>query len=208
MNIRECRTWQQVHDLAKPSVSLGGWQTHNDSYIMYQGALELKPGDRALVIGVYGGAQVILLKMVQPEAEVWAIDPFCNETHWKNNGVHLVDHYYEQLRFAGLEGQINTLEKYSQEVGPTWDKPLNWALVDGDHSEEAAYSDLTHFAKHVVVGGLLYVDDMNATSAVRTAFNRWLAEEHETTDRRWTIEVRRSDEEPAVDKVWQLRRTA
>lgn len=207
MNIRECTNWQAVHDFAKCGVALTGWQTPNDAFLMYKGSLELQPGDRCLVVGAYAGCQPILLKMVQPEAEVWVCDPFCNDTHFKNNGVHLVDHYYEQLRFAGLEGQIHTIEEYSQDVGPTWDKPLRWLLIDGSHEEEDAYLDLKYFAPHVVVGGLLYIDDMNFSSQVRLSYKRWMEDENKTT-RQWSVEVKHGDENPSIDKCWLLRRTA
>jgi predicted O-methyltransferase YrrM len=41
-----------------------------------------------------------------------------------------------------------------------WATPLSLVFIDGGHSYEAAYSDYTHWAPHLVPGGLLLFHDI------------------------------------------------
>ena len=46
------------------------------------------------------------------------------------------------------------------------------ALIDGDHSEEAAYGDIMAVWPNVSVGGYMFIDDVNWDSVAK-AVDRW-----------------------------------
>lgn len=71
----------------------------------------------------------------------------------KNNGADLTE-------FATL------IEGESKDIGAQWIDPIHLLVVDGDHHEEPAYTDMRQFGAHVVTGGYCLVDDYDMPEVV------------------------------------------
>lgn len=203
MNYRDCKTYREFAQAASLGVSTQGWLTAGDIENFYQLARQLKPGDLCVIIGLYRGAQAILAKLVAPEATVVGIDPFTNDTEFKIHRRHLEDCCRDDMTAAGVWSDVEVIAQPSQDVGPTWNRPIKLLLVDGAHEEQPAYLDMLLFGRWVVPGGHMCLDDMNVNGDVRKAFHRWC---NQQAPGDWEIVTRFGDEEPATDKMWVLRR--
>lgn len=202
MNYRDCQSYMEFQRHTGP-VNTQGWLTHDESEILFQIIKEMKSGERFVEIGLYSGAQLALVGLVAPEVEVWGIDDWSNDTEMQIHGRRLEDCCRHNLDTAGhwVAERIHIISEKSQDVGPTWDKPINVLVIDGDHNLEPAYLDMHHFCRWVVPGGWACLDDMNEGSQVRDAYARWIDKEPQG---RWEIVHR--DRYP--NKMWVLRRSA
>lgn len=65
----------------------------------------------------------------------------------------------------------------SQDIGQTWNEPIDLLLIDGDHSFDAAKNDMRLFCPHVVLNGVVLVDDYEM-GTVRTAADEYFDDGH------------------------------
>lgn len=177
--------WAEAQQLAPPGTSLAGWIHEDERELYFRLAQKMRPGQRFVEIGTYGGTTPCLVALVAPPGvEVIAIDSFENDTHVKG-----------QLARGVPEDQIETLEQVcrkniaaagvdielivgsSHAVGKQWNRQIDWLVVDGDHTKTGCLEDLADFAPWVPVGGLLVVDDVNAWDTVGEATREWLAKQ-------------------------------
>jgi predicted O-methyltransferase YrrM len=67
--------------------------------------------------------------------------------------------FLANLRAAGVSNHVEPHARYSKEVAKSWNRPIRFLWIDGDHSYEGAKSDLDGFFPHLVHGGVVAFHD-------------------------------------------------
>ena len=123
-----------------------------------------------LEIGVYEGYAIRELARNNPDKNFYAIDPFIEDGNTSmHNGVKKGHNMPMQKRSThlNLDGvrNVKLFEQTSQSFANNiddktlWNMNLSCILIDGDHSTEAAASDLKLAARALKKGGLIFLDD-------------------------------------------------
>ena len=153
-----------------------GWCTHKKASILIDIILAMKP--KVIVeIGVWGGKSLVpmafTLKMCE-KGKIYGIDPWSNlasaegvmhegsRTFWmtvdhEDIMKKLIDHI-ERLQ---LEDQIELIRATSLDAPPI--SNIDLLHIDGNHSDETSYIDVTKWVPLVRSGGFIIFDDMNWT---------------------------------------------
>ena len=93
-----------------------------------------------------------------------------NQPGWQWHDASLVDPHTGRLETlpalrrtlwdGGLDDVVSVLVGTTQQVARWWTTPLTLLFLDGNHTEQVAQHDYTHFASHLVPGGLLLIHDV------------------------------------------------
>lgn len=76
-----------------------------------------------------------------------------------NYHIHSIDPTLRNLVYKESAINVTNYVATSQEVGLTWKEPIDFLLIDGDHSEEVCRADFMLFSPHVVPGGYVAFHD-------------------------------------------------
>ena len=101
----------------------------------------------------------------EPQGHLYGIDNFWWGDPMERDGkVATVPyfHFIDELAELGMSDLITFYHESSQVIGPTWDKPIDMLMVDGDHAKEAVLADWEHFSKWIVPGGYAFFHDLIA----------------------------------------------
>lgn len=204
-SIDQCATWAELATIAYPG-TLSSWMTMTERPVLFDVARSLKPGQRSLEIGLCGGCTLKMFAMlVEDGVEVYGMDSWENDT--PVSSVHtgqrcpLREGCMSGLEIDGVAHRVTIVDGSSHDLAPTWDKPLDFLMIDGDHTQAGALQDLRDYAKWVVGGGRMVMDDYY--NQVRTATDRWLGDHGSE----WIIEhMYQAQEGPAGGKMLTLRR--
>lgn len=122
------------------------------------------PNEEVLEVGTaYGGTAIL---MAHAGARVWSLD---------NWSCGKQDECADNVAKSGVRDRIKLVAADSLVAAPAFaDKSMAVVLVDGDHTGERPYLDLTAYAPKVKVGGYLLIDDtQNGHPAIEYALWRW-----------------------------------
>lgn len=148
-----------------------GWCTVERAKAMASAVIALRPFV-STVLGVWGGRDIIALALAHKEAGgggVIGIDPWSKEASAEGQaGDNLkwwseVDHelvYQDclnRIKASGVSEFVEIIRKKSDDVIPPTN--IGILIVDGNHSD-AAVRDVNRYAVNVVVGGLVFADDL------------------------------------------------
>lgn len=130
----------------------------------------------ALEVGSYCGKSTLYLAAAcrAHGSCVYAVDHHRgSEEHQPGEQYHDRDLYDERLgRFdtfnafrhtiaaAGLEDTVVPIVAHSELVARQWQTPLGLVFIDGGHSDLAAQTDYSSWARHVAPGGVLAIHDL------------------------------------------------
>jgi hypothetical protein len=144
---------------------LVGWLTTDDAKFLIDWLPEVglsygKPM-QIVEVGTFAGSTARGLICLSGGGNITCIDNFLDMNAATLGGRPSGRAYWEETvgSHPDLLPYATLLEGESSEIGKAWNKPIDLLFVDGDHSYEGATSDLTLFAKHIVAGGYLMVDD-------------------------------------------------
>lgn len=116
-------------------------------------------------IGSFKGRSTVMLAKVAAHygyGPVVAIDPHNSPIlfdHQSNPGASSYQDFLNNVRGAGVSEHVEAHAAYSKEVANTWNRPIRFLWIDGDHSYEGAKSDLDGFFPHLVPGGVVAFHD-------------------------------------------------
>ena len=115
-------------------------------------------GLKSLVeIGVAEGASAIALQSaMSPEGTLYLVDPF----HLSR--VPMLNFLRRAAKRAVSNETAPTtiwIEKFSHEAASGWDRPIDFLLIDGDHTEEAVEQDWHDWAPHIAPNGVVVFHD-------------------------------------------------
>ena len=198
---------QEVKKRAFSAMSqLEGWCTEEKASILMDLILILKP-QTIVEIGVYGGKSLVPMAYALKENKrgiIYGIDPWSShESIQGMDGDNLewwgaVNH---QAIYQGLVSKIHSfsLNSYVALIRTTSEQassvgPIDMLHIDGNHSDETSFLDVTKWVPEVNSGGLIIFDDITWNTTGRAV--EWLNENcvkvtdfHEFND--WGIWVKR-----------------
>ncbi len=73
------------------------------------------------------------------------------------------DDFLANLRRAGVAGAVELHHAFSRELARTWNRPIRFLWIDGDHTYRGAKGDLDLFRPHLAPGGILAMHDVLGT---------------------------------------------
>jgi hypothetical protein len=151
-----------------------GWLEENEADLLIavtSRALTTLPKSHVVVeVGSYYGRATTVLgsvvKVVCPEAKVYAIDPHDGKVGALDQGIiqkaPTVESFKRNIEGAGLITMVEIIQKRSFEV--PWERPISLLLIDGLHDYVNVAQDFYHFEKWVVAEGYIAFPTMLTTS--------------------------------------------
>lgn len=152
-----------------------GWTSSAEAHAMAAAVLALRPA-LSVEIGVYAGKGLVTLGMAHKEVgrgRVVGIDPYLpyasadgqlnpeDKVFWATLDHEAIYRMcLENLGEFKLHDCVTLTRAKSCDVKPP--KDIGVLRVDGNHGE-AAVSDVARYAPNVIIGGLLFLDDLNWT---------------------------------------------
>lgn len=153
---------------------LDGWCSDAKASFLINTILKNQP-EVVVEIGVFGGKSLVpmayALKMNQ-KGKIYGIDPWetfhslaymsdeSNRTYWQNiDHSEIMQKLVQKISQFDLQNQILLIKKSSQEAEPI--NSIDLLHIDGNHSEEASYLDITKWVPLVKKGGWIILDDLN-----------------------------------------------
>lgn len=151
---------------------LDGWCDKQKAGILIDFVLAMKP-DTIVEIGVYGGKSLVPMAIAQQatgKGIVYGIDPWdslesikgmddINREWWQrlDHGA-ILRGLMMKIKQFGLQDQISLIKSTSKDAAPIYD--IDILHIDGNHSEETSYVDVTKWVPLVKSGGIIVLDDV------------------------------------------------
>ena len=126
------------------------------------------PGSGAIVeIGSFKGKSTVMLGKVAQRygvGPVVAIDPhnFNNpelKEHRSAPGATSYNEFLKNIENAGVSQFIETHCAFSTDVARSWNRPIRFLWIDGDHGYPVAKSDFDGFTPHLIPHGFVALHD-------------------------------------------------
>ncbi|HEY1578633.1 MAG TPA: class I SAM-dependent methyltransferase [Terracidiphilus sp.] len=126
------------------------------------------PGTGVIVeIGSFKGKSTIMLGKVAERyglGPIIAIDPhnFANpelEEHRVVQGATSYDEFLAHLKNAGVADFVEVHRAFSTDVAKSWNRPIRFLWIDGDHGYPGAKADFDNFLPYVVPSGFVALHD-------------------------------------------------
>ena len=146
--------------------------SHPNALKMYKNMVgELPNGSRLLEIGTFHGSSLayLIVEMINQNKtfDIHVIDPLLDYSMEGENSLRKGDHENQSEIFhknmKDVEQYFTLHQDFSYNVLPTFTPDyFDFIFVDGDHSTEGVYSDLTLSWKVLKIGGILAGDDYGA----------------------------------------------
>jgi hypothetical protein len=177
-----------LHRLHQFIPTLGGWCTPERAQDLAMMVLTLRP-EQTVVLGVWAGRDTFALALAHQhvgKGKVLAVDPWAaaasvegqgeaDAAWWSNQQMHdaVYREFMSKRSMLGLEGRIDVVRARSDQASVP--PEIGFLGVDGNHGPEAV-KDVERWAPSVVVGGIVYMDDLNwSGGAVMEGVQRLLA---------------------------------
>ena len=144
-------------------------------WILYGFVKAVRP-ERIFEIGA-GGSSICLLQALKDNAcgHLYVVDPF--ETGPLDN-IHILQNYLtdklgnplkhvhanflRQLKKLEFEEICTLFHERSQDLGKSWNHPIDMLVIDGGHTKEEVQADWENFSKWLRPGGYAFVHDFIA----------------------------------------------
>jgi len=116
-------------------------------------------------IGSFKGRSTVMLAKVAAHyglGPVVSIDPhtrILSPVRPDDTGGSTYDDFLASLRGAGVEKHVEVHRAFSMDVQQTWDRPIRFLWIDGDHSYEGAHQDFAGFLPFVNALGVVALHD-------------------------------------------------
>jgi len=131
-----------------------------------------QPAPVAVEIGSWLGKSTVVIGAAlaeKPGAKLVCVDPFDgsgdvrSESRYKSDaealGRPLRTAFDQNVAAAGLSGLVQVLQGKSAEVGGSWNDPIDFLFIDGDHSYPSVVIDFDTWAHRLRPGGYLLFHD-------------------------------------------------
>ena len=136
--------------------NLKGWMGRPDCLALHEATRSLKNA-RIVEIGTFMGISAKVMALSSPTSHVTCIDPYL--TVHPSSGLSDPEYVYEQCRKAISGLNCTLIRDLSENVGKTWDKPIDFLHIDGDHRCWPLTKDIFLFVPHVKSGGYVFFHD-------------------------------------------------
>jgi len=116
-------------------------------------------------IGSYKGRSTVMLAKVASHyggGPIVAIDPHNSPIlldHQSSQAASSYQDFLDSIQSAGVAAHVEPHAEYSTAVAKSWNRPIRFLWIDGDHTYEGAKSDLDGFIPHLVPQGVVAFHD-------------------------------------------------
>ena len=108
-------------------------------------------------IGVAEGVSALALREAMAgDGRLWLVDPFHLSRLPALNFVKRAAH---RTVASCPRGKVVWINKFSHDAVQNWDMPLDFLMIDGDHSEQGVQRDWDDWSPFVVPGGVVVFHD-------------------------------------------------
>lgn len=182
---------QAKQEALKVMDTLEGWCSKQKAAVLMDLIYYLglkKSSLTAVEIGVWGGKSLIPVAMglrANGIGKIYGIDPWSQEAsvvgmdgvnaHWWGQVDHEIIYrgLVQKIKQLGLGSYVELVKCTSKEAAEV--SNIDFLHIDGNHSEESAYFDVTKWAPLVVSGGVIVLDDINWTQRGRAEMEKTVA---------------------------------
>lgn len=153
---------------------LEGWCSFEKAAVLIDIILQSKP-ETIVEIGVYGGKSLVPMAYaleVNGKGEIFGIDPWATEESLKGIKNASSEYFWGSWvdHSAVMQNLINKIDQFNLQDRITLVRSSSEAAdpienidilhIDGNHSDEASYLDVTKWAPLVKKGGFIILDDV------------------------------------------------
>lgn len=131
-------------DIAKHNMSRGMYM--EDLYILLEHVSWLHPGDNYVEVGVSNGSSLLAVSKFRPD--IWCY------------GVEIsTDPKPEKVLEAEEIKNATIIRGDSTEICKTWEDPIDFLLIDGDHTSPQLFYDVIGWLPYVKTGSFILFHD-------------------------------------------------
>ena len=146
-----------------------GWLSEREAAFLYDAARRAAwRGGLVVEIGSFCGKSTVCMGLAVKDlaGRVVAIDPHTSDLEHQGRGSSFPV-FERNIAQAGLADVVTPIVARSQDV--TWQKPIGFLWIDGDHSYAGAMSDFERYAPHLIEGGIIGFHDATQDEVPRVA---------------------------------------
>lgn len=155
--------------ILKRMKEIDGWLDEDEADLLIAATSHVLTREAAppaiVEVGSYCGRSTVVLgcvvKVVRPEARVYAVDPHDGQVGSLDQGMFYgpptFAAFTRNIAGAGLADVVVPIQSYSFNV--TWERPIALLLIDGLHDYANVARDFSHFERWVVEGGYIAFHD-------------------------------------------------
>ncbi len=137
-----------IDEIFERTKEIPSWTSEEERKLLVELAAAVPAGGRIVEIGSLYGGTTAVLALANPEAKITAVDNF--SWHPIAGRTASKEALEEVLKTIGA-GNVKVMAGDSREIGPGWSKPIDFLWIDGGHSYEYVFADLTNFGHHTQV---------------------------------------------------------
>ena len=126
-----------------------GWLTNKEADLLFEQAQKCPRDAKIVEIGSYKGKSTICLangSRAGNGARVVSIDPFMQAPY---------EVFTQNLKKAGVEDQVDSIVKTSNEAVRTWKDPIGLLFIDGNHEYSFVKDDFRNWEPYLIDGGVI-----------------------------------------------------
>ncbi len=133
------------------------YTTADELFKLHDLARSLKESSTGVEIGSYTGASSVMIgKGMRGGGRLYCVDT------WENDGMtegkrDTFETFKENIK--GLEGIVTPLRGRSVDVAASFETPLDFLFIDGDHSYEGVKADVDAWFGKLKSGGIIVMHD-------------------------------------------------
>jgi predicted O-methyltransferase YrrM len=171
-------------------LDIDGWLGYKEAVYLYEAAQSMEGQDPTVVeIGTWLGKSAIVLgKALQDRknARVICIDPFNADGDRDSRRVYqrirgsmnqtLEEACLQNIIANGVDRVVQLIKGYSYDVVLSWNQPIDFLFIDGNHEYAAVRRDFDDWRRFLVRGGLLVMDDVYPSGKYHEGPNRVVRE--------------------------------
>lgn len=142
--------------------SIPGWLSDGQEKWLFKMARSLPDGASLVEVGSFRGRSTTCLAFGcrGTAKRIFAVDTF-NGNEWDFADRDFFGEFSDNLQRCGVFEYVEPVIGISEEVGKTWNKPIDFLFIDGSHRYEDVVGDFESFFPSVVPGGVVALHDVN-----------------------------------------------
>lgn len=144
-----------------------GFLLESEARFLGMAAACAPPSGTVVEIGSFKGKSTVMLATISRHyglSTIVAIDPHTFHSselqNLKNSpNASTYDDFLRHIQSAGISDFVDVRRALSSDVSPTWNTPIRFLWIDGDHTYQGAKDDFDGFMPHLIPGGIVAFHD-------------------------------------------------
>lgn len=178
--IRFCKRYGYSYFRMSRFIGVEGWLSPKEAMLLYDFVMQIENEEPVVVeIGSWLGRSATVIgtalknkaKRSGKKGILYCVDPFngfTSNTKAKKNFDRILSGYQDtvfnvflsNMKKSRLTDVIHPLQGFSQVMLSSWDRPIDMAFIDGDHTYERVKEDFELLQGHIKIGGLICFHDV------------------------------------------------